>query len=56
MLYLYIMPIAFIRTILVLTYFALLAPEVAAVLLSIINYLNNRLNNKYLKYYKAARL
>ena len=50
------MPAAFIRIILVSTYFAFLAPDIAAILLLIANYLNNRLNNKYSGHYKAARL
>ena len=50
------MPAIFIKITFVSTYFAFLIPEVAAVLLSIANYLNNRLNNKYSGCYKAARL
>ena len=50
------MPAAFIKIILVSTYLALLAPEVAAILLSIANCLDNKLSNKHSGRYKAARL
>ena len=56
MLYLYIIPAAFIRITFVSIYLALLTPEMAAVLLLIINYLDNKLNNKYSGRYKTARL